>query len=627
MNSEKWDRLINAFAIIVIGIVLLFTIVRLFFGAELSDEAYAVAETYMVSEGALPFVNNWSQMPGFTLILAPFVKLYTLIVGGTDGIFLFFRFLSFFINALTAITVSYVLKEHIKSLRVLALCSLIYVCATGWDYVGAFRGDRLAIDLLAVGVMLLVRFYTDSSKNRWGLFAGGIFLALAVLCYPVVAVEVCYFVIVIIYLCHKKEKSYKSLLWFIAGALLATVVVVGYLSINSGFFDIFRGIRYLLNDVTYFQLKNDSSDKLTGYFKDMVHQVLYLLLLSVGCFMCIMVAGFIIFRKNFVKKDSEYYCIKRIYLARVGLISLIGGICLDHLLQIWRYGTADNINISIMAMTIETFAVPFVWLFIKNSKSLCRFLMGFIWFPTYIWVVVTGVGTYSSMSGRHPLLKNAAFLLGVFVYFAICDVFFDISNTKDSENEVYDNTGMIYKLFVKAVLVMMMAAILFTYLFNSYTYVYRDDSVWRLNTVVSAGPYKGMRTTDIRAQGLIELDRIIDSYVEEDDYVLAMDNDPFIYLMSKGKICTPCTWDQALYSYGFDQPDLYYDYFKVIGTEPTKIIYFNYGRDEIMSIDIEYKFNEYVRNNYELIYEDRNIFEWRYCGKDIVCELLIFDKK
>lgn len=95
MKINVEEKISKIFACIIIGIVFGFTIIRLFYGAELSDEAYTVAETYMVSRGALPFVNNWSQMPGYTLLLAPFVKIYTMIVGGTDGIVLFFRFLSF----------------------------------------------------------------------------------------------------------------------------------------------------------------------------------------------------------------------------------------------------------------------------------------------------------------------------------------------------------------------------------------------------------------------------------------------------------------------------------------------------------------------------------------------------
>ena len=180
-NNKKIERVVNECAILVIGVVVVFTIARLFFGAELSDEAYSVAETYMVSKGALPFVNNWSQMPGWTLLLAPFVKIYTLLVGGTDGIFLFFRFLTFFVNSLTAFIVAYLFRNHVKNKVLLSLITIIYVVATGWDYVVAFRGDRLAIDLLAVGVALIIVFFADDKYSMKYLFISGILLALSVL--------------------------------------------------------------------------------------------------------------------------------------------------------------------------------------------------------------------------------------------------------------------------------------------------------------------------------------------------------------------------------------------------------------------------------------------------------------
>ena len=128
-----------------------------------------------------------------------------------------------------------------------------------------------------------------------------------------------------------------------------------------------------------------------------------------------------------------------------------------------------------------------------------------------------------------------------------------------------------------------------------------------------------MRTTEERAECLIKLDRILDEYIDGDDYVLFMDNAPFLYLMSEGRICAPSTWDMTLFSYGFDQPDIYYDYFAVTGMEPSKIVYFNYGYAEIMSIDVEYGFNDYVRDHYNLIHENRNVFEWNYLDADVKC--------
>lgn len=625
MNNKQADRLINVFVIIIVGIVLFFTVARLFFGADLSDEAYAVAETYMVSKGALPFVNNWSQMPGFTLLLAPFLKLYTLAAGGTDGIFLFFRFLSFTINVMTAITISYLLKGYMKSRKMLVLCSLIYVGATGWDYVAAFRGDRLGIDILAIGAVLIVKFFVDDKNNVRELFFSGVFMALSVLSYPTFAVVLFYFIIAMVFLCHKQKKGYKSLLFFIAGAAFPTIIVIMYLSINSGFFDIFRGIRYLLDDVAYFQLENDIVTKLISYFEILLKQVLYFYIFCSVCFTCIIMIEFTIFKNRTIRLRSDYLYMKRIDLQRVILVSLIGGICFYHFFLILRNTTADNMTISLMAMTIETFAVPLVWFFIKKEKHLCNYLMAFIWFPTYVGNFATGIFTYNDMLGRHTLLKNAAFLLGVFVYFAICDLFVDVSDHGNSKNSIDAKTP--YRVLAPMLPVVMMTVVLFTYLFNAYTYVYRDESIWRLDTVVSSGPYQGMRTTDERAKGLVELEKIIDSYVTEDDYVLVVDTAPYIYLMSAGKICTPSTWDQTLYSHGFDQPDLYYDYFEVTKTKPTKIIYLNIGHYEIMSIDVEHKFNEFVSENYKLIYEDRNMFEWNYCGREVRCEALVFDKK
>lgn len=645
MHNKRIDKIITISAFFVIGVVVLFTIARQFFGAELSDEAYSVADTYMVSEGALPFVNNWSQMPGWPLVLAPFMKIFTLINGGTEGIFLYFRFLCLGINAITCIVLAILLKKHIRNRMLLALLTIIYFGASGFNALGGFRGDKLAIDLTAIGVMLLVVFFADDKREKKYAIWSGVLLALSVLSYPTYALLFFFYTIAVYVLCHRRKRGYKELLLFALGAAIPTIIVILYLAINSGITDIFEGLHYLLKDVTYFQLENEGITKLPGYIKGMGSLSLGLIKSFIKpFFFCVLLAilSFAIFAKqSIIRTDSENIYIakpkidcrtgeleiKRKYVRQILLLTIILGICLYHLDLIRSFGTADHTEITSRAITIETICVLLIWPFIRSERRICKYFMGLIWFPSYVWVVITGVGTYSSIMGRHQLLKNAAFLLGVMVYFAIKDNFIEQLGDYKGNNKF---KGTVYKgfmLFSGLVPVVLMMVISFTYLFNAYSYVYRDESFWKLDTVVLSGPYKGLRTTSIRAEGLIELDETIDKYVNKDDYVLAMDNDPFIYLMVDGKACTPCSWDQALYSYHFDQPDLYYDYFKITNTEPTKIIYFNYGRDEIMSIDVEYKFNDYVRNNYELIYEDRNIFDWNYCGRDLTCELLIFDRK
>lgn len=647
INNKIIEKVINVFAVLVMVVVVVFTMTRLFFGVDLSDEAYSVAETYMVSKGALPFVNNWSQMPGWTLLLAPFVKLYTIFTGGTDGIFLFFRFLSFFVNGLTAFIVAHLFRNHVKNKILLSLITIIYVGATGWDYVAAFRGDRLALDLLAVGVALIIVFFADAKYSMKYLFTSGILLALSVLSYPTFLIEYLFFVIAIFVLCYKRKIGYKGLLFFSCGSTLTAVMVILYLSIRGGFTNIFSGLHYIMKDVTYFQLENQGIVKLPPYIKTIVSQILRILRLSILSFAVLFFFAvflyFVMHRKEFVRydtdsiyirkikiavdKETEYFTVKRKHIKQLLLLSVIAGICLYHINLLLIYKMEDHTYISLYAMSAETLAVLFIWPFIKSEKRFCKYLMGLIWFPTFIWVIITGVGTYADMISRHPLFKNASFLLGLFVYFAVKDIFAGSPKVEDSDGEGVPVLRIGYVLLSKGIPIAVMMIISFTYLFNAYSYVYRDESIWHLNTVVKSGPYKGMRTTLIRANGLIELDKKIDEFIGKEDYVLAMDNDPFIYLMSEGHICTPCTWDMALYSYHFDQPDLYYDYFKVTNTEPTKIVYFNYGRDEIMSIDVEYQFNSYVREKYDLIYENRDLIEWNYVGRDLACELLIFERK
>ncbi|SEA32522.1 hypothetical protein [Selenomonas ruminantium] len=622
MSEKIQERIADGFALFVIVIVLFFSIIRLFYGVELSDESYAVAETYLVAEGALPYVNNWSQMPGFTMLLAPFVKAYTVIVGGTDGIFLFFRFLSFLINGFTAFMVAYLLKGYVKNRIMLTMIVLIYVGASGCDYVAAFRGDRLAIDLMAIGMLLVVNCLMDREVRKIRIYLSGILSALAVWAYPTFAVQFVYVVILIAFLCFRQKRGYHMLACFLYGAISAGAVMLGYLALNSGMGEIIQGTKYLLKDVTYFQLKNTGLGKVPRYIGSTILQVGRWLYFSADCFVTYALIGVVLFRKRIFRMDELYYSVKRIVVKRTVFLSLITGISVYLLWQVWNLKTADGATISLHAWGLLTLAVPIVYFFVKIEKKICNYLMAFVWFPTYVCVIVTGISTYSGMFGRQALLKNSAFLLGLFTCFAVADVFG--KSSKEGVDDVF-----LVKLFSglsKLIPVGMMSVISFTFLFNAYTYVYRDESIRLLDTVMTEGPYKGMCTTKIRADGLIELDRLIDEYISKDDYLLAMDNDPFIYLMSKGKMCTPSTWDQALYSYHFDKPDLYYDYFHVTGREPTKIIYFNYGRDKKMSIDVEYKFNDYVNSNYHKIYENRDIFEWEYCKKDNICEVLIYER-
>ena len=80
-----------------------------------------------------------------------------------------------------------------------------------------------------------------------------------------------------------------------------------------------------------------------------------------------------------------------------------------------------------------------------------------------------------------------------------------------------------------------------------------------------------------------------------------MDWSSFGYLMSNGKACTSSAYDAMQYSYDVNNPEIMYDYFNLTESVPTKIIYIDFGRDEILSIEDEHwGFNQFVDYNYKL---------------------------
>ena len=135
----------------------------------------------------------------------------------------------------------------------------------------------------------------------------------------------------------------------------------------------------------------------------------------------------------------------------------------------------------------------------------------------------------------------------------------------------------------------------------SFCFVYRDEAINNLAARIESGVWKGLYTTRERALAVTELEDYVKEITEKDDNVLFMDWSSFGYLMSNGKACTSSAYDAMQYSYDVNNPEIMYDYFNLTESVPTKIIYIDFGRDEILSIEDEHwGFNQFVDYNYKL---------------------------
>ena len=65
----------------------------------------------MVANGRTPYLDMWFQSAGFAVLLAPFLKLFTVLTGGTEGIFLFARLVSTALRLVFSLLLAQVLKK------------------------------------------------------------------------------------------------------------------------------------------------------------------------------------------------------------------------------------------------------------------------------------------------------------------------------------------------------------------------------------------------------------------------------------------------------------------------------------------------------------------------------------
>jgi hypothetical protein len=138
--------------------------------------------------------------------------------------------------------------------------------------------------------------------------------------------------------------------------------------------------------------------------------------------------------------------------------------------------------------------------------------------------------------------------------------------------------------------------------FNLYAHPYREARIRDMTQRVNCGVYKGLYTTPASAEDVQQLESFLNTVIGKDDYYAFRDNAPCGYLMThSGKMCDASSWDILQYTYGHNTPSKLFDYYKRRGAVPDVIVYLDYGRDEILSVDDhEYRYNDFLNKYYRL---------------------------
>ncbi len=206
----------------------------------LLDEEWYVNEPYLLATGGVPFVDVFSNAPGFGIIPAIFYKLFMWITGGTDGLYLFSRWLYVFWNALVALLTFWVVRKFTRfRIPFLAVSAHIATVPNGAYYITYNSIGHMFLPLICALVFADHENRLGKSKI-FGFFAG-LVASLTVLGTPMTLIAL--FVLLLYLITQEKWDRITGIFW---GIFTSVVLLVTYCCS-------LRGIKSFLNGL-YIQL-------------------------------------------------------------------------------------------------------------------------------------------------------------------------------------------------------------------------------------------------------------------------------------------------------------------------------------------------------------------------------------
>ena len=143
------------------------------------DESFYLTIPLRLLQGDQLLLHEWhlSQLSGF--LLTPFLRLYLLLSGGTDGILLAFRRIYTCVQLLAAAAVFFTLRRESKAG---ALIGALLWCAYAPFSIMALSYNSMGIICMTLSMLLHFR-----CRRAWGIVLSGLLFACAVLCCPFLA--------------------------------------------------------------------------------------------------------------------------------------------------------------------------------------------------------------------------------------------------------------------------------------------------------------------------------------------------------------------------------------------------------------------------------------------------------
>lgn len=532
--------------------ILILSIIRIFYGIEITDEIFIISESVLVNSGATPFVDNWSQTPGFVLLARLPAIIWNIFKTDFEGIFLFYRisfliFKIFLLGACCFLLVKSKMQKTVSYISVLVLVPF-------YIYIPNFHYNNISVFMLLLLGCILIYVNGKAGVCAFTLrLVSGCLMALCIYMHPSDFLGVA-MLLADIAICESSSNKKKAIFEVCLGGILTGMTVTLWMvERGGGFAKLLYGLDSVLNYNAYFKLPVNSfwntTTELSRFSRPFVLILLGIIILKN--------LWNVIFKRA---KCSNIMC---------GIFFLL--VSAFYTLRCLRGTDIENACGIILVLYLF-----YRFKDIKSNNSIFRIYV-YIFLPLLFSCISIGYLSYGSAVSR--LVHMLPCILVVL-------------------QDVYKSLHGRYRS--KAGLLVCAIAFSSIVIRSNYSYIYRDEAITKLTCLVETGIYKGVYTTPAKKSLYEELEKYLYTAVDSEKSVLFMEVVPMAYLMTDAKYCAPSTWDIMLYSYGFNDDVIMQRYFESIGQLPDYIVYIDTGRDACVSVEKEdYMFTKFVLSNYE----------------------------
>ena len=486
---------------------------RAFRGFDWSDESAAYAAAYRLMLGDLPLVDSWDSHAGWSILAAPFLRLYHQWNGSMDGVLLTGRLCFLVIQTLIAIVVYRRLlgfcRSHLASMLAGWLtASFVPGMVLNFTYQSAALGA-----MVLSGTALLWGYRREGSRLWPAALQAGLWAGIAAVIYPTFLPAVLPMAAALL-LCRplgprKKGRTVAALLCFTIGVALPILLFLLYLGQELSWKTLWNYFPWLITSRNYpfsgygkavftFLEGYSKSDPL--YLAEF--SILILLLLS-----------------KWVQLPMELPF--RIETVFQSIVKVALPVCI--LINVVAIIVQENWDVPANIKMGHLLAAAGIWpitLCILNPNRRSRLLLLSMYLPGQLMAL----GAHLS---DRPGDFGASFALLPSMLAAVLIVYENYGPLLRSVNHGSMETVV---AVIRTCMVMVALFLLGTTVMIRSALAYRDLPVSQLNTAMTSGPAKGILTTEIDAQVYDSMVQELQDGTGDAQHLLILGNLPFGYL-------------------------------------------------------------------------------------------------